>query len=244
MSRRSILATPAVVLVLMTLTTRVVLGIYCWGGPLGSNPGGGRTQTAAQGLWGGVRADVNLEDPGTIPNNQGIYHPMQVLTSGPDWLGWGTMQGEGTHNSTSTENCPDDYSSGWHIYLDGFKDNVYFCRAIFGDVGTSASNQLFTLRYGDCNGVNKWRAYVNGTRKTCVVIDGTAVPEVVAGVEVLQGNTTALHVDTRFHDAERYAVSSGAWQAWTNQDASVCVDTPMYYITVTAPDDFTIAENS
>ena len=228
-SRRIFATTWAAALVCAVFAVQPVLASdFCWAG--GDHVGAGYAKTVYN---AGVRADEDFVSTGPDPGDT-IIHPMQVATDTGDFIGWGTYRGVGTHIEGAISNCPDDTSAHWHIYIDGFRSLQYFCRE-YGDVNGTATNQVFTLRFGDCDGQQKWRAFLNGVRLTCQLIDDdSGVLEVVGG-EVAYTLTRQV-IDLRYHDLDYYDAPHDTWWSWSSYNTSTCADRD-YEVDIVAPDD-------
>jgi hypothetical protein len=168
-------------------------------------------------IYSGVKSEQDFESA-TVPTGQAIVHPMQVVMANGDFLGWGTARGLGV----SGTDCPDDYSAHWKVYIDGYKFGAYFCIQDFGEIAGTANDQLFTLRYGDCNGYAKYRAFLNGVRLSCHAINGSvATAGMYVGSEII-GTTGQLHADIHYGLLQRYYPNNDTWYAWGSTYAVTC----------------------
>ena len=187
----------------------------------------------------GVKSLQDFESA-TISSGQGITHPMQIITQGVygQFVGWGTARGLGTNDPNAVSNCPDDYTAHWKVYIDGVNAiGKYFCRQQYGEVSGTATDQLFTLRYGDCDGTNKWRAFLNGSRLTCQDI-GVATAYAVAVAAEIAGNEHDLHVDIHYANLQRYYAPADAWYAWNYYGVTLAdAEAPDYSLTILDADD-------
>ena len=215
------------ILVTLVFAVQPVLADHCWGPSHAmGNPGASYSQY--QVFNAGVRSEQDFESA-SVPIGTAVVHPMQILSITGDFIGWGTARGVGV------DDCPDDYSLGWQIYIDGYKFGVYFCRQQYGSVAGAAQDELFTLRYGDCNGTDKWRAFHNGVRKTCQAIDDDSAFYLAVGSEII-GTSSILHADIHFDDLSRYNPTNDFWYSWTSGAAAEC-ESNGYRTRIIAADD-------
>lgn len=222
--RRPVISGAGLAVVWLLLVIQPVAAItYCWGG---ANVGAWWSQETSS--YSGVRSEQDFESA-TVPTGTAIVHPMQVAMDNGDFLGWGTARGVGV------DNCADDYTAHWKVYIDGYKFGDYFCIQDFGEIAGTATNQLFTLRYGDCNGTNKYRAFLNGVRLSCQAINGSVADHLAAGSEVI-GTTGQLHADIHYDDLSRYYAVTDNWSAWNSALADDC-ESEGYRVRVIAADD-------
>jgi hypothetical protein len=207
---------------LLLLVAQPVLAVEpCWGGV---NVGAARSNQSSVNTWDGVRTHQDFVSA-TVPNNITIVHPMQLAMINGDFIGWGTVRGEGTAQAP-VENCDDDYSAGWHLYVDGKSFGQYFCRNNFSPtVSDTAVDKTFTMSYGDCLGLNRFRVYYEGTRKDCRHLNGTKGLLVGAGSELVGSQSPGYDVTIHYFIARKRAAADLTWYAWTVAAQFECENT-------------------
>jgi hypothetical protein len=160
---------------------------------------------------------------------------MQLASnSSSDFIGWGTMRGEGTHVPGASSNCPDNYGTGWHAYVDGEAFQVYFCRAGYGDLSSNAQSQAFKFLRVTCSGSTKWGFYLNANLKTCQTIDGSSGTLSDGSEDAF--TPTVQNLGIRYHNLQ-VKFASG-WAYWN--DNNVDLWDPGYAIQDTSARDFTV----
>jgi hypothetical protein len=191
----------------------------------------------------GGSTEVDLWLAAGPASGRAIIHPFQLLSNvagSDDFVGWGTARGVGT--SGGITDCPDDYSSGWHVYADGIQDGSYWCRqGGYGTLPNIAANQQFKFRYTTCpsTGLTRWVMYLNGTQKTCAWVDsGSGV--LAAGGESI-GTTATQDIDVDF-EALHYHMG-GVWYLWGPSTDTTCgpsFNDPPYFVTEVSDINFEI----
>jgi hypothetical protein len=200
----------------------------------GNNEGAAVVYTGNSAVAGGS-SQVDLFTAAGPEAGRTIVHPFQLASNvagSSDFFGWGTYRGEGTTGGLT--NCPDNYNSGWHVYADGVQFQDYWCRGGYGDLPSSSANQEFAFRRTTCpyNGFTRFVTYLNGSVKTCALIDGTAGQLAVGGESVGTSLTQDIDVD---YEALHY-YSGGVWRLWGAGHDTTCGassnDPPYFVITV------------
>lgn len=201
----------------------------------GSNSG------AAYGFFHNVRgtkAAIDLEDANLVGIQTTIVHPLQIVsTITPDFIGWGTYRGYGTHVSGALSNCPDDYSD-WNIYLDGVSFGTYFCRVGYGAVGDAVQDkQLKVTNHPSDTCTNIWRLYWQFELRACQEFNGYWGTSTAAGGEA--ANSSALtseiqHIDVHYGQLQYQGINTNDWHSWGESER--CVE-PYYRIRKLANDD-------
>jgi hypothetical protein len=212
--------------VLLALVANLVLSSTGLALVYDPNDGAARAYTGT-GVASGSYALVDLQTA-AVQTGDTIVHPMQLNSnSSEDFIGWGTAKGAGVAD------CPDDYSSGWKVYVDGTSFGTYFCRQAYGSLSSNAQNQALKFLRGTCSGTSKWVFYVNAVQKTCQVINGSS-GSISDGSENISDSTQNLGI--RYHGLQ-VKFASG-WVSWNNNHVDVA--DPGYAIQNTSATDFTI----
>lgn len=123
-----------------------------------------------EGAWGselalrrGIKGEIDLT-AATPLAGAAIAHPIQVSTTGGDFLGWGTAKGKGI------DQCPDYFGDRWQVYIDGSISGVYFCIQPFDSTAPSAQDQFFRIEYTACQGYPghlRWVFFWNAVQRAC-----------------------------------------------------------------------------
>lgn len=223
------------ILVSLVLVVRSAYGAeYCFGDD--TVVGGGYSIGSV--FNSGIRSSEDVE-PGPVSSGQAIAHAIHLLSITDDWIGFGTMRGRGSRNPNAITNCPDDYSSGWRLYIDGVKFEEYFCRHLGSTSGT-LTNTEFKLKYvDDCNGTARWKASYNGGFLTCQNINDDSAFHIAAQAEAT-GSTSPLHIDVHFDDLDWYSPTNDFWYSW-GSGGTTCDDIG-YVVRKLANDDVWIEE--
>jgi hypothetical protein len=149
---------------------------------------------------------------------------MQVLTTTNDFIGFGTIRGEG--GLAPNTDCPDYFGPGWMLYIDGIKFDTYFCRHLFSIPGT-VDNKSFFLKYvNDCNGSPRWKAKYDGGFVTCQTINDDSANSLTVGAEVKreQDDPPNQHIDVHFADLEYFYAPFNNWFPWSSVNDYQCDD--------------------
>lgn len=202
--------------------------LACYGG----NEGAAVVYTGLNYAEGGS-SEVDLFTVAGPMTGRTIVHPFQLaaaVAGSNDFIGWGTMRGEGTTGGIT--NCPDDYSSGWHVYADGTQNGFYWCRAgSYGNLPNSIQAQEFAFRYAMCPSIGASRMvfYLNGTQKTCAWMDGYQGVLAAGGESV--GTTNTQDIDVDYEELHYY--QGGVWTEWNSSADTTCGSSsndPPYFV--------------
>lgn len=221
-------------LVSVSVTT-LASSIPCYGGPFGNN--GAVAAQSSHSDSKGLQTSEDLYSATPFdPVTTAIVHPTQIAMDGSgDFVGWGTTKGVGTNDPDAISNCPANLGARWALYVDGFKNTVYFCRQSYGSEPDVASGQVVEIRHTTCNGSTQWAFSWNSSLKTCQTVNGTRGTPNVGGESI---GADPQHIDTRYR-ALKYRVLGGNWTNWTT--SSFCVNSG-YVVTVNSVTDISPLE--
>lgn len=176
--RHGVLLRIGVVALACAVAPPAVLADHCYG----QNDGVGVVYRGTY-VATGARADVDLVPANPAPGSA-IFHPFQMIGSymDGDFVGWGTYRGEGTDIYGGLSQCPTYTGAGWRVYADGIQFGRPWCRANYGTLSQSASNQQFKAVYATCSdGTTRWVLYLNGEEMTCARISSSTAIVAVGG---------------------------------------------------------------
>lgn len=169
----------------------------------------------------GAKADFNVISS-TIPSGKAILHPLQVAGFTSDFVGWGVQKLNGINIGND---CPSN-NSHWNVYIDYSYNDLYFCYAEYGYIGTSDNPTNFKISYGDCGGNNAWRVWLNGVRKDCdFEEDFTSDFARGAGSETINYATPPSDAGIHYDNAQKQKLSDSSWVNWTDAYNSDCAET-------------------
>lgn len=178
---------------------------------------------------GSVRVDL-YQMGLAVFTDEAVVHTFQLISGipgSPDFIGWGTVRGEGTHDPDAIMNCPDDYSDGWHVFADGRQFDQYWCRqGSYGNLAAVSSNRIFKIKYQACtgDGLTRFSLFLDGVEKTCARIDSTY--GILAGGGEVIGTLFTKDIDHDMEDLHVYFTAG--WFLWNSSHAFCDVDAPYF----------------
>jgi len=168
-------------------------------------------------------------NPSTV-NGISFVHPVQadVGSLGLSFLAVGTYKGAGT--SGHVQDCPDDYTGSWSVYVDGEIGGVYFCDKVLDSAYNAGTNPKFQIEYTFCPSAsaNRWHLYFGGTLWRCQNSGAVGATRAAAGLET-KGTTVDRNIDVKYTELN---INRRDGLAWLNFSANDNIADPNYTVNV------------
>lgn len=181
-----------------------------------------RTRTSAD--LDGLRGNQDIRtSPGTI-SGVGFNHitQMDVGSSGASFVAVGTYNGKGT--SGHSQDCADDYDTGWSGYYDGEIAGVYFCQKFGDDNWHIGDAPAFRIQRGnDCfvGGNAGWGLNFAGSQRACLNSGASGAIFAAAGLEAQQSGTADRNIDVKYTSLDVSFNTGTGWSSFNRNGSSV-----------------------